>query len=92
MCVGHPDPQRPTAIKPRLPGAAVLPQERDDTEAHIAPVDEHLQIVNTFYRQQQMKTQSNWAVHSLHRVRGPQAMRGRELLAEALRVRGFASR
>lgn len=92
MCVGYPDPQRPTAIKPRLPGAAVLHHERYDTGAHIAPVDDYLQIANAFYREQQMKTHGNWAEHSLHRVRGPEAMRGRERLAQALVARGFPSR
>lgn len=92
MCVGYPDLQRPAAIKPRLPGAAVLHRERYDTEANIGPVDAYLDIANTFYREQQMKTNGNWAEHSLNRVRGPEAMRGRELLASALRARGFPSR
>lgn len=92
MCVGYPDPGRPAAIKPRLPGAAVLHRERYDTEANIGPVDEYLHIANAFYLEQQMKTNGNWAEHSLHRVRGPEAMRGRELLASALRARGFPSR
>ncbi len=92
MCVGYPDPEKPTTIKPRLPGAAVLHHERYETAANIGPVDEYLEIANAFYREQQMKTNGNWAEHSLHRVRGPEAMRGRELLAEALRARGFPAR
>ncbi|MDO9436795.1 nitroreductase family protein [Hydrogenophaga sp.] len=92
MCVGHPDPEKPTTIKPRLPGAAVLHRERYDPAANIGPVDDYLHIANAFYREQQMKTNGNWAEHSLHRVRGPEAMRGRDRLAEALRARGFPSR
>lgn len=92
MCVGVPDPQRPTAIKPRLPGAAVLHHERYEPAANIGPVDDYLRIANAFYEEQKMKTNGNWAEHSLHRVRGPEAMRGRERLAEALRARGFPSR
>lgn len=92
MCVGYPDPGRPTSIKPRLPAAAVLHQECYDTAANVGPVDEYLQIANAFYLEQRMKTHGNWAEHSLHRVRGPEAMRGRDLLADALRARGFPSR
>ncbi|WP_212745063.1 nitroreductase family protein [Hydrogenophaga sp. 2FB] len=92
MCVGYPDPGRATAIKPRLPVAAVLHHERYDAAAHIGPVDEYLETASAFYRDQQMKTHGNWAEHSLNRVRGPEAMRGRELLAGALRARGFPLR
>jgi nitroreductase len=92
MCVGHPDPGRPSAIKPRLPLAAVLHHERYDTAAHIGPVDAYLDTANAFYREQNMKTHGNWAEHSLHRVRGPEAMRGRDRLAEALQTLGFPAR
>ncbi|QHE88263.1 nitroreductase family protein [Hydrogenophaga sp. BPS33] len=92
MCVGYPDHARPTSIKPRLPGTAVLHHERYDTSAHLGPVDDYLQIANAFYQAQQMKTNGNWAEHSLHRVRGPEAMRGRERLASALQALGFPSR
>lgn len=92
MCVGYPDPARPTAIKPRLPAAAVLHRERYDTAAHIGPVDAYLETASAFYRDQQMKTNGNWAEHSLNRVRGPEAMRGRDLLAGALKARGFPLR
>jgi hypothetical protein len=92
MCVGYPDPARPTSIKPRLPIDAVLHRERYDTAAQGEPVDRYVATMVDFYKSQQMKTNGDWAEHSLHRVRGPEAMRGRDRLAEALKARGFLAR
>ncbi len=92
MCVGYPDPARPTSIKPRLPIDAVLHRERYDTAAQGAPVDRYVATMADFYKSQQMKTNGDWAEHSLHRVRGPEALRGRARLGEALKARGFLAR
>jgi nitroreductase len=92
MCVGYPDPARPTSIKPRLPIDAVLHRERYDTAAQGEPVDRYVATMADFYKSQQMKTNGDWAEHSLHRVRGPEAMRGRDRLGEALKARGFLAR
>lgn len=92
MCVGHPDPARATSIKPRLPMAAVLHREHYDTSAQGAPVDQYVDTMATFYAAQQMKTNGDWAEHSLNRVRGPQALNGRDRLGEALKARGFLAR
>ena len=89
MCVGHPDPQQPAEIKPRLPQAAVLHRERYHADASAGPVDEYLAVMDAFYAAQQMKTSGDWATHSLNRVRGPEALQGRDRLAEAVRTRGF---
>lgn len=89
MCVGHPDPARPASTKPRLPPAAVLHHERYDSAAHLGPTDDYVAVMAAFYRAQGMATQGDWVQHSLHRVRGPEALQGRERLAEALRRRGF---
>lgn len=92
MCVGHPDPARPASIKPRLPMSAVLHRERYDATAHGAPVDQYVDTMATFYAAQQMKTNGDWAEHSLNRVRGPQALNGRDRLEEAMKARGFLAR
>ncbi len=92
MCVGYPDPARPTSIKPRLPIEAVLHRERYDTAAQGEPVDRYVATMADFYKSQQMKSNGDWAEHSLHRVRGPEAMRGRDRLGEALKARGFLAR
>ncbi len=92
MCVGHPDPARAASIKPRLPMAAVLHREQYDTAAQGAPVDRYIDTMADFYAAQQMKTNGDWAEHSLNRVRGPQALNGRDRLGEALKARGFLAR
>lgn len=92
MCVGYPDAARPATIKPRLPIEAVLHRERYDTAAQVAPVDRYVETMADFYAAQQMKTNGDWAEHSLNRVRGPQALAGRDRLAEALKGLGFLAR
>lgn len=92
MCVGHPDPARPAATKPRLPPAAVLHRERYDPSTHLGPTETYVAVMSDFYRAQQMETRGDWVEHSLHRVRGPEALQGREHLVEALRRRGFEAR
>lgn len=92
MCVGYPDPARPTTIKPRLPIEAVLHRERYDLAAQEAPVGRYVETMADFYTSQNMKTNGNWAEHSLNRVRGPQALAGRDRLAEALKGLGFLAR
>jgi nitroreductase len=92
MCVGHPDTHKPSDIKPRLPQGAVLHRERYDTAANEGPVDDYVAMMDAFYAAQQMKTNGDWAAHSLNRVRGPEALSGRHRLAEALRNRGFAAK
>lgn len=48
--------------------------------------------MTALYALQQMKTNGDWAEHSLNRVRGPQALAGRDRLAEAPKARGFLGR
>ena len=92
MCVGYPDPARPAVVKPRLPSSAVLHHGRYRTEAHRRPVDQYVETMASFYAMQGMKTKGDWAEHSLNRGRAPDALSGRERLAEALRKRGFPAR
>lgn len=92
MCVGHPDPAWPTAVKPRLPPEAVLHRERYDSSANLEPTDRYVTTMSDFYAAQQMKTNGDWAEHSLQRVRGPEALQGRHRLGEALKRLGFPIR
>jgi nitroreductase len=89
MCVGYPDAARPATIKPRLPIEAVLHRERYDTAAQGAPVDRYVDTMADFYASQKMKTNGNWAEHSLNRVKSAEALRGRDRLIEALKAMGF---
>ncbi len=92
MCVGYPDPARAAEIKPRLPPSAVLHRGRYQTSAHEEPVDQYVDTMAAFYAAQRMQTNGDWAEHSLNRVRGPDALSGRQHLDAALRARGFLAR
>ncbi|HEY9280252.1 MAG TPA: NADPH-dependent oxidoreductase [Eoetvoesiella sp.] len=92
MCIGHPDPERPASIKPRLPQEAVLHNEVYDSTVVDATADAYNSTMTEFYRTQGMKTHGPWDLHSLNRVRGPEAMQGRHRLKEALNNLGFELR
>jgi nitroreductase len=92
MCVGHPDAAFPVDIKPRLPPAAILHRERYDAVAIVEPIDRYVATMSDFYVAHQMKTNGDWAQHSLNRVRGPAALQGRDRLGEALKALGFLGR
>lgn len=90
MCVGHPDPERPATIKPRLSQSAVLHREAYDPSTLDAAVDSYNVEMTRFYAEEGMKNRGPWDLHSLNRVRGPAAMAGRDRLVEALNSLGFA--
>ena len=92
MCVGYPDPERPSSVKPRLPLSTVLHQESYDTSLNGAPVEDYAARMLNFYEAKGMKTNGDWIRHSLHRVRGAEALQGRDRLVEALREMGFENR
>lgn len=91
MCVGYPDPARPTAVKPRLPQAAVLHRERYETD-QAAPIATYNGAMARYYTEQQMKVRGDWVDHSANRVATPQSLSGRHRLLEALRNLGFELR
>ena len=92
MCIGHPSSERVAAVKPRLPQQAVLHREQYNAEQVTASANDYIATMAKFYQSQGMKTNGDWDQHSLHRVRGPEAMAGRERLAIALKNLGFALR
>ncbi|WP_420223527.1 NADPH-dependent oxidoreductase [Pigmentiphaga litoralis] len=90
MCIGYPDATRPAAVKPRLPQTAVLFREQYDATTLEPAADSYNAVMAQFYQSQGMKPKGEWDQHSLQRVRGPEAMKGRDRLVEVLNRMGFA--
>ena len=89
MCVGTADPARPTAVKPRPPQAVVLHHETYSVPAQEAGIEAYNRAMARFYAEQGMDVHGTWALHSVKRVAAPEALSGRDRLAEALRALGF---
>lgn len=92
LCVGYPDPEKPAAIKPRLPQSAVLHREKyqlDDQEEAIA---DYNQVMKDFYVAQNISVPGDWAEHSINRVASAESLSGRDRLREALKNLGFQLR
>lgn len=90
LTVGFPDPVVSTGVKPRLPPPVVLHRERyapADLDA-IRSYDERLRA---FQAERGMPSQA-WSVQASARVRGPEALSGRDRLVAALRGLGFGLR
>ncbi|WP_308719616.1 NADPH-dependent oxidoreductase [Komagataeibacter xylinus] len=86
MSVGYPDRARPTAIKPRLPQAAVLHEERYNPatatdDASIKAYDACLEASRTGAR--------GWSESVVARLGDVAALHGREHLPATLRALGF---
>jgi nitroreductase len=92
MCIGYAEPSLTTAAKPRLPQSAILHKNTYDTQAYKAGVESYNQTMDTFYAEQKMTPLGPWDLHTLNRVRGPEAMGGRHTLMETLRSMGFEIR
>lgn len=88
LCVGRPDPQRPAAIKPRLPQRSVLFRERYEPRAIGEDVDGYDEAMRRFYAAQQMPA-TRWSEVSSQRVESAEGLRGRHRLREALTAQGF---
>lgn len=92
LCVGYPDPEKPAAIKPRLPQTAVLHREQYSLKAQNDSIEQYDQIMSKFYADQQMNTPGNWSQHSSERIATPEALRNRSRLREILNNLGFELR
>lgn len=90
MCIGKPDPARPTSIKPRLPQSVVLHHERYSLDAQTPGIEAYNTAMSQFYEQQKMNVRGTWAVHSSKRIAGAETLSGRDKLVDFLRARGFA--
>jgi len=89
MCVGYPDPQKPASIKPRLPMSAVLHKEQYNPQAFDQATKDYNVIMNRFYTEQKMNTPGEWDLHTLSRLSGEKALRGREKLKRRVNELGF---
>lgn len=89
MCVGYPDLERATPIKPRLPQPAVLHREQYQLEPQMDQVDIYNQIMAEFYEQQGMAAQEDWSDHSIKRIRAAESLMGRQQLHGILEELGF---
>lgn len=92
MCVGHPDPDRPAAIKPRLAQQTVLHRERYALEPQWPLVDAYDARSAAFSGGQKMENAQPWSLKCAERVATPEALRGRDRLREALGTLGFRLR
>ena len=91
LAVGHPDPDRPAEVKPRLPQSVVLHHERwsaDGQADRIARYDDHMRD----FRRSQGLTVTGWSQMLRDRFRDVTALRGRDQLVAILRRMGFALR
>jgi nitroreductase len=91
MCVGYADPERPVAIKPRLPQSAVLHREQYALTEQPLAMAQYDQIMAAFYAAQGLP-QAEWTAHSVKRVLTPAALNGRQHLVAALSQLGFVLR
>jgi nitroreductase len=92
MVVGRPDPAVETAIRPRLPQAAVLHQEQYAWgDAQRDAVARYNEAFRAFQRERGMTVQ-DWSVQSVNRLKGAESLSGRDRLREALNALGFELR
>lgn len=89
MCVGYANPERPAAIKPRLPQAAVLHHDSYDLAGQAEAIERYNAAMARFYSEQAMSISGDWVEHSAKRVSGPESLSGRDRLVEALANLGF---
>ncbi len=88
LTVGYPDPATPAAVKPRLPQEAVLFRERYDTDDSAAAIAAYDRRLRSFQREQRM-VERDWSEQASQRVRGAEALAGRDRLRATLNHLGF---
>ncbi len=89
LAVGWPDPDRPAAVKPRLPQASVLFHEQYAwTQAQREAAEAYNPRIRAFQREQAMP-EKDWTLQARERTRGPSSMAGRHVLKDVLNGLGF---
>ncbi len=91
LAVGHPDPQAPAAVKPRLPQAEVLHRETYASAGRPRALADFDQVALAFARSQGLPS-TPWTRQVAERVGSAEMLRGRDHLADVLRARGFPLR
>jgi nitroreductase len=90
MCVGWPDPEIQTAIKPRLPQEVVL--HRDvyrSLENHLRSLEVYDREVVEFQRRTKNSSQKSWTEKAAESIATVAALGGRHILRDELVVRGI---
>jgi nitroreductase len=88
MCVGKPDPARPSHVKPRLPQRVVLHRERYDTSLPQEALDNYDATLAAFQRAEKMK-EVGWTGAMKTRWRDSKSINGRDRIRAALVALGF---
>ncbi|SMC28384.1 Nitroreductase [Andreprevotia lacus DSM 23236] len=88
LVIGQPDPLRPASVKPRLSQRAVLHREQYSVEQQDAAVADYDAVITAFQRSQGLPQQP-WSQQVVSRLRGPEALNGRDRLLEAISNLGF---
>lgn len=91
LAIGYPDPARPADVKPRLSQRLVLHRERYDASLPQAAVDHYDEALKAFQKGQGLP-EAGWVSVALNRVRGAEALSGRDLIRDALTALGFGLR
>jgi nitroreductase len=91
MCVGKPDPARPTAVKPRLPQSVVLHHEQFQPQTDFDAIAAYDARLTAFQKSQGM-AEIGWSRMVTSRLRGAGYMKGREHLRALLEGLGFKLR
>lgn len=90
LAVGHPDPQQPARIKPRLPQSAIVHAERYDADAQLPAIDAYEATISEFYQQEGLA--HSWKERVLKRIGTVAGLGGRDRARESLQERGFPLR
>jgi nitroreductase len=90
LCVGHEDPSRRAAVKPRLDPSLILHHEqyRAGGQTEQAGLADYNGVMRAFQASQGMPL-ADWTQQSATRVRGPESLSGRDRLRAALAALGF---
>lgn len=90
LVVGHPDPAKAAAVKPRLPQSAVLHREQYQVPAdQQQEIGDYNAVMRHFMRTHGMR-EMDWSAQVVERLGSPEALTGRHRLFEALKNAGFS--
>jgi nitroreductase len=88
LCVGIPDPARPSSIKPRLPQSMILHHERYDASTDTKGLADYEATFTTFQRQEGLPP-SGWVSRVMDRLGTVAGIGGRERMRHALKSLGI---
>ena len=91
LCIGTPDPTRPTAIKPRLPQSTIVHHEQYDAAQATEALAAYDARMSAFQAEHAMPPEV-WTSRTINRVRTPGSLSGRDRMRAALANLGFALR